>query len=51
MMKFKAVSTICLLSTITKAMGPLTVMQPSSLAEQTVNLEASLGNFGHITYG
>ena len=29
----------------------LTVMQPTSLALDTVNIEASLGNFGHITYG
>ena len=36
---------------VVSAKGPLTVMQPSSLAKQTVDLEASLGNFGHITYG
>ena len=34
-----------------KKSGPLTVMQPSSLADATTDLEASLGNFGHITYG
>jgi len=30
--------------------GLLYVIQPSSLAE-TVEIKASLGNFGHITYG
>ena len=37
--------------TAANAQSPLTVIQPSSLANVTKNMEASLGNFGHINYG
>ena len=33
------------------AKSPLTIISPSSLAEATVDMQASLGNFGHINYG
>ena len=33
------------------AKSPLTIITPSSLAEETVDMQASLGNFGHINYG
>ena len=42
----------CLATAFTAvAKSPLTIITPSSLAEQTVNMQASLGNFGHINYG
>ena len=33
------------------AKSPLSVVQPTSLAEKLPEVEASMGNFGHITYG
>ena len=42
---------IALINKFVEGKSPLTIMQPSSLAEITKDLDASLGNFGHITYG
>lgn len=39
-----------LLAATAAAAGSLTVVQPSSLASD-IAIEASMGNFGHLSYG
>ena len=50
-LNMKKIITLISLIGLVSAQSPLTVLQPSTLAEETVNFESSLENFGHITYG